>query len=203
VRPQRLFDSLGRLGCVIAAIATSCACAAAGRDGQSSAYLIVDSLVAASGARPGDFAATLDSDVATMVDGVSAVAADTAQVTFSLAMKDPRATAPSAVNAVTVRGYRVAFVRADDRNVPGVHVPYPFEGALTLTVRNSATSASFVLVRAQAKLEAPLAALAAGGGAGVISTIAEVTFYGQDQAGRDVAVTARIAVAFSDWPDVS
>ena len=42
-----------------------------------------------------------------------------------------------------------------------------------------------MLVRAQAKLEAPLKALRGGGGAIVISTIAEITFYGTDQNGND------------------
>jgi hypothetical protein len=59
----------------------------------------------------------------------------------------------------------------------------------------------FVLVRVQAKLEAPLAALSGLGGATVISTLAEVTFYGRDQTGREVAVTGTISVNFADWAD--
>ena len=35
----------------------------------------------------------------------------------------------------------------------------------------------------------------------VISTIAEVTFYGHDQNGRAVSVTGRLDVDFSDWGD--
>jgi hypothetical protein len=58
-----------------------------------------------------------------------------------------------------------------------------------------------VLVRAQAKLEAPLKALAGGGGSIIISTIAQVTFYGRDQAGNDVSVTGQISVNFADWGD--
>jgi hypothetical protein len=46
-------------------------------------------------------------------------------------------------------------------------------------------------------------ALANGGGAIVISTIARVTFYGRDQAGREVSVTGQIGVNFSDWGDPS
>ena len=35
----------------------------------------------------------------------------------------------------------------------------------------------------------------------MISTLAEVTFYGTDQAGRDVVATANISVNFADWGD--
>jgi len=60
-----------------------------------------------------------------------------------------------------------------------------------------------VLVRAQAKLEAPLRALRGGGSAIVISTIAEITFYGSDQNGNKVSVTGSISVNFADWGDPS
>jgi hypothetical protein len=61
--------------------------------------------------------------------------------------------------------------------------------------------ANFTIVRVQSKQEAPLMALAEGGGAVHISTIAEVTFYGTDQAGREVSVSGNISVNFSDWGD--
>ena len=43
--------------------------------------------------------------------------------------------------------------------------------------------------------------LAGGGGALAISAIAEVTFYGSDQAGHEVSVVGRIGVNFADWGD--
>jgi hypothetical protein len=55
------------------------------------------------------------------------------------------------------------------------------------------------LVPAKAKLESPLLALRTQGGQVIISTIAEVTLYGTDQAGRDVSVLAKISVAFADY----
>jgi hypothetical protein len=70
-------------------------------------------------------------------------------------------------------------------------------------VDNRPTTASFNLVRIQSKEEAPLQALAGGGGANVISTIARITFYGRDQAGREVSVTGQIGVNFADWGDPS
>jgi hypothetical protein len=60
---------------------------------------------------------------------------------------------------------------------------------------------AFVLVRIQAKLEAPLKNLRQGGGASAISTIADITFYGRDQAGNDVTTAASISVNFADWGD--
>jgi hypothetical protein len=79
-------------------------------------------------------------------------------------------------------------------------VPYAFDGAMSTTVTGSAT-VSVVLVRAQAKLEAPLLALRNLGGALAIATVADGVFYGADQAGRDVTVTARMGVTFADWGD--
>ena len=45
--------------------------------------------------------------------------------------------------------------------------------------------------------------MAGGGGAIAIMTIADVTFYGRDQAGNDVSVTGSITVNFADWADPS
>lgn len=191
-----------------ALVVITAGCAAAGRPGEASSYLIVDSLVAASGAEPDAFGGTLGSDVLTLVERsvggvqvrVPTVFEDLGQVRFRLAMKDPTVVAYP-VNAITVNRYRVVFRRADGRNTPGVDVPFGFDGAMTATVAPDGTIASFTLVRIQAKGEAPLLALVGGGGAMAISTLAEVTFYGKDQAGRDVVATASISVNFADWGD--
>ena len=188
-------------------------CAATGRDGKASAFLIVNSVTAASGARPSTFGGSLPSDVQTYVRvdvggtevRVPTVFEDLAQVTLSLAMKNPgtatEPTAPSPINFVTLRGYRVTFSRSDGRNTPGIDVPYPFDGALTVTVGDAPVGTTLVLVRVQAKQEAPLRALVGGGGAIAISTMADIVLFGTDQTGRDVSVTARISVNFADWGD--
>lgn len=197
--------------CVLGALAlgtASLGCAAAGRPGQASSYLIVESLVAASGARATTFGGTLGSDVITLVNRsingeqvrVPTVFEDSAQVRFRLAMKDPTA-ATSAANFITVNRYRVVYRRSDGRNTPGVDVPFGFDGAVTATVGGEPTTAGFTLVRIQAKGESPLLALVGNGGAMVISTLAEITFYGTDQAGREVVATATISVTFADWGD--
>ena len=181
---------------------------------QSSSYVILDSLVAASGVTPTQFAGTLASDVVTIVkstvDGKDVltprVLEDTGRATMRLALVDPGSadtpTVASTTNTISFTRYHVAYVRADGRNVPGVDVPYGFDGGLTVSVTpGNLSGASFVLVRSQAKDEPPLRALTGGGGAGTISTIAQVTFYGADQAGRAVSVTGSIGVTFSDWGD--
>ena len=190
-------------------------CTGAPRDGASASYLIVDSLEAASGAEPTTFSGTLASDVLTVVNRQQGgaevqqptVFEDRARVSFSLALKDPGSPAapsqPTTTNFITVTRYRVRFIRADGRNVPGVDVPYGFDGAMTVTVTDTSATGNFNLVRVQAKQEAPLQALSGGGGANAISTIAEITFYGTDQAGRAVSVTGRMGVNFADWGDPS
>lgn len=183
-------------------------CAAYGRPGEASSYLIVDSLTAASGAEPDRFGGALGSDVLTLVNRsvggvqvrVPTVFEDIGRVRLRIAMKDPTTTS-FAVNAITVTRYRVVFRRSDGRNTPGVDVPFGFDGAMTVTPAPDGTIASFTLVRIQAKHEAPLLALVGNGGAMAISTLADITFYGTDQAGRDVVTTASISVNFADWGD--
>ena len=54
----------------------------------------------------------------------------------------------------------IEYVRADGRNVPGVDVPYAFDGGATATITPQSVDVIFELVRHSAKLEAPLMALA-------------------------------------------
>jgi hypothetical protein len=171
------------------------------RQGGGSSYLIVNSLVAASGATPNAFSGTLNSDVQTIVDDVPTVFNDVAQVTFQLGMKDSL-TAPTANNFITITRYNVRYFRADGRNTPGVDVPSGFDGALTTTIRDTPSSVGFELVRHIAKEQAPLRGLSRNF-AVIISTIAEITFYGRDQTGREVSATAQILINFGDFGDPS
>ncbi len=132
---------------------------------------------------------------------------DPGQVQLRIVLRDlgvPGAPSePTANNAITINRYRVTYRRSDGRNTPGIDVPYPFDGAATATITESAVSVGFTLVRLQAKVEAPLKALVNGGGAIAISTLADVTFYGRDQVGHEVAVGGTISVDFADWGDPS
>lgn len=187
------------LGLAVLTLA-SASCSEVVRAGKGSSYLVITSLQGGRG-DSGEMGSSLSSDVLTIVDkttGESTIFGDRGQADFSLQMKDQGGVGPSPVNAITLTQYHVEYVRSDGRNTQGVDVPYAFDGAVTVTI-NSTGSTGFTLVRNQAKHEAPLSALRFGGGAQVISTIARVTFYGHDQAGREVSVTGSISVNFADW----
>jgi hypothetical protein len=136
---------------------------------------------------------------------VPTVFTDSGSVKFRLGLKDPGSsqtpTNPTTANFITVTRYHVDFIRADGRNQQGVDIPYSFDGAATVTVTDTGGGFGFTLVRIQAKEESPLQALIANGGARVISTIARITFFGTDKAGRAVSVTGEISVNFADWGD--
>ncbi len=168
---------------------------------RSSSLLVVERIGAARGGTSEDPINTfLQSDVETG----GGVFEDIGRVTVRIALKDPGSpespTAPTSANYVTVDRYRVEYRRTDGRNTPGVDVPFPVDGGMTFTVSGIQT-AEFVLVRASAKLEAPLRALVGGGGAVVINTIAYVTFYGYDQTGAEVIAEGTIGINFADWAD--
>jgi hypothetical protein len=191
-------------GLVLAALGVSACGSDYARQGASSSYLVIAALdaqgVTASGAGGGTFTPVLRSDVLTK----GSVFEDNGRVTMGAAMHDAsvNAAAPTTNNLITVTRYRVEFRRSDGRNTQGVDVPYAFDGGVTFTVGTGDTvSVPFSLVRAQAKLESPLMNLRGLGGSVLISTIAEVTFYGHDQAGRDTSVTGQISVNFADWGD--
>jgi hypothetical protein len=173
------------------------------RTGDSPAFVVIESLQGAPGATPDEFGSPLASDVRTN----GGVFNDLGQAQMRLALKNPGVvgspTAPSQLNTITLSRYRVTYRRADGRNTPGVDVPHPFDAAATVTVPTSGSiTFGFEVVRVQAKLEPPLANLAGvAGGRIVISTLAEITFYGRDQAGNDVEVTGTLAVNFSDFAD--
>jgi hypothetical protein len=171
------------------------------RQGTGASFLIVERMLAASGAAPDEFGGTLQSDVVTIVNGSPTIFLDLAEVTFSLGQKDPaRATTPTQNLHITVDRYHVRYIRADGRNTPGIDVPHPFDGSVTVTVRaDGSFVTSFPIVRHVAKQEAPLGALAFG--PVIISTIAEVTFFGRDQVGHEVTATARIGVDFGNFAD--
>jgi hypothetical protein len=188
-----------RLGLALACAAALPSCSQAIRSGQSPAFLVLNSLAASRG-NGGTFTSNLLSDVVTVVDGVPTVFNDLGQATIAVQMKDLGGLAPTAANAITITQYHVKFFRTDGRNTEGVDVPYAFDGAVTATIQAGGSSAvGFTLVRNQAKLEAPLRALAQN--FQVISTIAEVTLYGHDQNGREVSVTGRMDVAFANFGD--
>jgi hypothetical protein len=178
-------------------------CHSAVTEGRSAVYLIMESLEGGSGIKgqsEAEFFHTLESDVATKDGGVFE---DPGLVRLRIAFKDvTNPVGPTTNNFVTINRYHVEYRRADGRNVQGKDVPYAFDGASTFTVTDDPTEGAFVLVRVQSKLEPPLITLVGVRGGGlVISTLADVTFYGRDQTGTEVSVKGTISVNFADWAD--
>lgn len=189
------------IGAGAAGLLATAGCGEAVRQGTGSAFLVMDSLLGAQGGGDSQtFGNVLQSDVSTN----GGVFEDPGRVTLRLAAKD--ITTPlGSNNTVTINRYRVVFRRSDGRNQPGSDVPHAFDGAVTFSVGIEPVSAGFTLVRAQAKLEPPLITLVNApnffGGGVVISTLADVTFYGRDQTGHDVSVSGTLSVNFADWAD--
>jgi hypothetical protein len=176
------------------------------RDSQSPVRLVVSNLESKD-------QNTLLSDVNRMVTSpapctttspCASVFNDMATVELTLVLRDPgnvvSPNSPSLLNQVTINRYRVKFRRADGHNVPGVDVPYDFDSALTVTVLSTGiVEGTFQIVRHSAKEEAPLRSLRFSND--IISTIAEVTFFGRDQAGNEISATSFMGVDFGDFAD--
>lgn len=200
--------ALGALGAVCAS------CGDVARSGRAPVYLVIESITASQGGGTGSTQTSfLQSDVqrllttpdpCTATSPCATVYNDTGTATFHLSLKDlgtaSVATAPSANNQVTITRYHVSYRRADGRNTPGVDVPYAFDGAGTVTVPDTGkASLGFELVRHVAKGESPLAQLVSN--PSVITTIAEVTFYGQDLVGNEIQAAGSIQVDFGNFAD--
>ena len=184
-----------RLGLVALAVA-SASCGSV-REGTGTSFLIVEGMDFAPGNDRTQFEATLHSDVNTPGGNFD----DLGRATFRLGLKDPgSSTAPNTPTQnqfITIDRYHVRFFRADGRNTQGVDVPYEFDGAFTATVGGNSVQSAFVVVRHDAKREAPLAIL--GSNRLILTIIAEVTFYGRDQTGHETQAVARASIDFGNF----
>jgi hypothetical protein len=200
------FNQLKKLSGAIALITVSVSCGDVVRQGRSPVYLVVDQLMAAPGGGTGSGTKSnvLLSDVAVNAPAPCSVSTpciydDGGEVTLRALRKDVSATAPTSNSEVTINRYHITYRRADGRNTPGVDVPYAFDGAVTGTTSGGSLKLTFEMVRHVAKMETPLIEL--GTNAAVITTIAEVTFYGRDQVGNDVSVSGSMQVNFGNFAD--
>ena len=184
-----------RIG-VFALAAASASCGSV-TEGTGTSFLIVDRVEFAPGNDRTQFEATLHSDVNTPGGNFD----DLARATFRLGLKDPGSAVspntPTQNQSITIDRYHVRFFRADGRNTQGVDVPYEFDGAFTATVAGNTVQSSFVVVRHDAKREAPLAIL--GSNRLILTIIAEITFYGRDQTGHEVKATAQSSIDFGNF----
>jgi hypothetical protein len=195
-------------GLALAALGVSACGSATARQSQSPSYPVIVALESASGVKgdsPLFSTQPLASDVITFIKSQNrfSIFQDLGRVTMRIAMRDvTNPNDPTTNNTITFRRYRVVYKRSDGRNTPGVDVPYAFDAGTTFSVLPGIeTRAVFELVRIQAKEEAPLLQLRTGGTAIDISCFAEVTFYGEDQQGREVTAVGLISVDFANWGD--
>jgi len=197
---RTILSTIGRLAVIAGCVVATASCGSEMlRTGRAPVYLVI------SGISPqgvlSDVEVLIDQTVNGVTVQVPSVANDNATVSIRAELKNPSVTG-TAINAVTLTRYRVVFRRTDGRSTPGVDVPYGFDGGLGLTIQAGGTGAAqFEIVRHQSKLEPPLKNLSGLGGQALISTIAEITFFGHDQNGNEVSVTGRLDVHFGDFPD--
>lgn len=196
---------------IVAALAVSGAsCGDVLRQSRSPVLLVINSLAGAPGGGRGanTFVGTLFSDVLVLLTSPApctpaapcpTVYADSGQAQLSLAPKDTLV-APTTNNSVTITRYTVTYRRNDGRNTPGVDVPYPLDGAVTITISGTApATVSFELVRHVAKGESPLVQLIQN--PNIITAIADITFYGKDLVGNDISVKGSIVIEFGNFGD--
>lgn len=191
--------------CATALSVAAASCGDVSRQSQAPVFLNVVTMGGCAPAKAGEqctlFTNPLLSDVVTG----GSVFNDPGQVELEVHLKDLGngvvATTPTTNNDVIITRYRVVYRRADGRNTPGVDVPHPFDGAMTLRVQAGGTvgKGSFELVRHMAKLESPLVQL--GSNRSIITTIADVTFYGTDRVGNDISTTGSIQIDFGNFAD--
>jgi hypothetical protein len=187
-----------RLALILSAFIVLYSCNPVEDDSQSSSLLIVDSLLGEDAlGNSGNF---LQSDV---VLSSGTIRADTATATLRAETLDPDPIlGTSTYNDITVTRYLVSYSRTDGKAVPGVDVPYPFEGSLSTVVRAGSTSSvSFVMVREVAKMEPPLIQLVDIGAEQVLTCTAKVEFYGHDMANKTVKATGYLTVYFANYAD--
>ena len=199
-----------RIFTAAALVVSATSCGNVVRSSRSPVILVVDSLAATRGSTTaGTPTANLASDVLTLVTSggtcsttnpCPTIFGDTGTLTLSLAPKDITTTGLTSNNQVTINRIHVSYRRTDGRNTEGVDVPFSFDTASTVTVPTSGTvTASFIIVRSQAKEESPLVQLVNNGQ--LISAIADVTAFGADIVGNAVSATGSIGVTFGNFGD--
>ena len=193
-----------RAGAAMVVMATilSSGCGEFVRSSRSPTQLIINQILVAPGAGAvatsfvnGPLLSDVQANTGTIFD-------DFGQVTLRAMLRDQGspgvAPTTTTVNDVTITRYRVTYQRSDGRNTPGVDVPFSFDGAVTFTVPAGSTAAAvFELVRHVAKAEAPLVVLRTN--PVVITMIADITFFGRDQAGNEVSASGSVQINFANF----
>lgn len=183
---------------ILPAVLLLFSCNAVEDDSRSPSMLVVENIRGQD--NEGNAADYLQSDV---LRGNSVIA-DIATAVMKAETVDPDPLlGTSPFNDILLTRYTVSFSRTDKPGaVPGVDVPYPFEGSLSVLIRvGASTNFNFVVVREVAKLEPPLDRLADGRAEGVLQCTAKVDFYGHDMANNNVKATGYLTVYFANYID--
>ena len=194
---------------ILAVALISYACTEVEDNSESASLLVVSSITGLPGGEGEEPGAPLLSDVCDSPNdqpqdpSVCTVFNDNATVTFEneFLQLGPGANIrpPSFMNDIIVTQFRVDFVRANNRNTPGIDVPFGVDGVMNVRVPvNSSVSAPILIVRHVAKREPPLSELSFGS-EGVLTANAQIRFFGHDIAGRNVSAVGFLEVHFANF----
>jgi len=186
------------LGLAVLAIGLA-ACNPVENDSESASMLVVERIQGTN--IEGSEADYVQSDVLVETTEGTTIVADIAKAAMSCRLLAPASPLGSSTwNDIVVTRYIVSYSRVDGRNTPGVDVPYPFEGSLSVVFKvGYSQELAFVIVREVAKAESPLIGLRTGGAEGVMQVTAKVEFYGHDMANKSVKATGYIPIFFANY----
>jgi hypothetical protein len=193
---------------LLALMLFSYACTEIEDDSRSSSLLVVDSVEGEPGGAGGVAGDVLLSDVCDNPDDqpqdpeFCSVFNDNATITFSNQFLQIAGGIfqPTFMNDIVVNRYRVDYFRSNNRNTPGIDVPFPIDGSMNVRIPvNGRGSVSILVVRHEAKSEPPLAELSDGPSEGVLTANAQMQFFGHDIAGHEVKATGFLEIHFANF----
>jgi len=128
---------------------------------------------------------------------------DNASVTFQndyLQVGTGIGISPTFLNDIMVTQYRIDYFRGNNRNTPGVDVPFGIDGTMNTRVPADGTLTDTILVvRHTAKREPPLAELDIGSSELVLTAQAQMKFFGADISGHTVSATGFLEIHFANY----
>ncbi len=176
---------LGILCCSVLLLSGGCSKPGGSKDNFTNSTVVVQSI---------NENAPFQSDVLTNGYAVEDVVKVSLKSETKVSEDDPLAPRESPFNKISFRSYHVAHLRSD-----GGPNPADFTSGMTLTLEpNSEAETHIVIVRVFDKNRSPLEELRDDG---EIFTTAQITFYGEDGYGNDIAVKCSLSVSFANFPD--
>jgi hypothetical protein len=193
---------------ILAVALITYACTEVEDNSESASLLVVSNVTGEPGGTGEEAGVPLLSDICDSPNdqsqdpAVCTVFNDNAEVTFEnefLQIGPGAGFTPSFMNDIIVTQYRVDFIRANNRNTPGVDVPFGVDGVMNVRVPvNASATAPILIVRHVAKREPPLAELSFGSES-VLTANAQLRFFGHDIAGRNVSAVGFLEVHFANF----